>query len=58
MGAAAGAGALRSMLFGIEPLDALTFVAVVITVPVVAPAACYVPARGATSIEPLDALRE
>jgi predicted permease len=57
-GAAAGAGALRSMLFGVEPLDPLTFVTVVIAVPLVALAACYVPARRAISIEPLDALRE
>ncbi|HUR20214.1 MAG TPA: FtsX-like permease family protein, partial [Vicinamibacterales bacterium] len=58
VGAAAGAGMLRSLLFGVEPIDPITFVAVVIAVPLVALAACYIPARRATFIEPLDALRE
>ena len=55
--AAAAARYLQSMLFGIEPLDPLTFVAVALGFTAVAAAASYLPARHATRIEPVVALR-
>jgi putative ABC transport system permease protein len=55
--ATAGAQLLDGMLFGITPLDAQTFVAVSIVFSVVALLACYVPARRATKVNPIVALR-
>jgi len=55
--AAAGARSLQSMLFDIAPLDATTFVAVAITFALVAAAASYLPARRATKVDPVVALR-
>jgi predicted permease len=48
---------LQTMLFGIEPLDPLTFVAAPAVLVAVALLACYLPARRATSIDPMIALR-
>jgi predicted permease len=48
---------LRSMLFGVVPFDALTFAGVAALMIVTAMIACYVPARRATSADPLDVLR-
>jgi putative ABC transport system permease protein len=57
MGAAATARLLASMLFGIPPQDAVTFVAVSISLLVVCLAATYFPARRATKVDPMIALR-
>jgi putative ABC transport system permease protein len=57
IGAAGAARYLQSMLFGIEPLDPLTFVAVALGFTAVAAAASYLPARHATRVEPVVALR-
>jgi len=46
-----------SFLYGIQPHDALTFAAVPPFFAVVALAACYLPARRAASIDPMQALR-
>jgi putative ABC transport system permease protein len=48
---------MSSMLFGIAGTDALTFAAVSIGSLTVALLACYIPARRATKVDPLVALR-
>ena len=57
IGAAATARLLASMLFGIPPQDVVTFVAVSIALLVVCLSATYFPARRATKVDPLIALR-
>jgi ABC-type antimicrobial peptide transport system permease subunit len=46
-----------SFLFGISPHDLVTFVIVPVTLAGVAFVACWIPARRAASIHPMDALR-
>jgi putative ABC transport system permease protein len=57
-GAAAGARYLQSMLFGVEPLDAMTFIQVAVVFTAVAMLASFLPARRATRIDPVVALRQ
>ena len=60
IGLAAGAlasKALASFLYGIKPLDPATYCAAAAAVIVVALAAAYLPARRATRVDPLVALR-
>ncbi|HEV3200416.1 MAG TPA: ABC transporter permease [Bryobacteraceae bacterium] len=56
-GAMALTGLLRTLLFGVQPHDTLTFVMASVVLAVVALAAAYVPARRASRLMPLDALR-
>lgn len=53
----AAARTLRTMVFGITAHDPITFAIVAVLLAVVAVIASYVPARRATRIDPLVALR-
>jgi putative ABC transport system permease protein len=48
---------LTTLLFGVQPIDLMTFVLVAVILIVVALLACVVPARRAAKVDPLVALR-
>ena len=56
-GTAAGTRLMQDLLFGVTPLDPLTFAAVSLLFGVVAAVASYLPARRATNVDPMVALR-
>jgi len=49
---------LSRMLFGISPSDPVSFASACLTLIAVSLAACYLPARSATRIDPITVLRE
>jgi putative ABC transport system permease protein len=56
-GAAALSKSLQGLVFGVDPMDPLTFASVVVMLLTTATLACYVPAWRATRIAPTTALR-
>jgi predicted permease len=59
LGAAVGlARLMKSLLFGISPLDPLTYAAVPVILVAAAVLASYLPARRAAAVDPVEALKE
>jgi putative ABC transport system permease protein len=56
-GAVVGSRLLQGLLFGVTPLDPVTFAGVAIVFGLAATMACYLPARRATRVDALIALR-
>ena len=50
--------ALKGLLYGVSPTDARTYLVVFVVLAAASLAACYLPARRATRIDPMQALRQ
>jgi putative ABC transport system permease protein len=48
---------MKSLLFGVRPNDPLTFATVAVLLLAIAIVAAYIPARRATKVDPIVALR-
>ena len=56
-GAVVATRAMRALLYGVEPLDTMTYVGVVMIVTVVVAVAAWAPARRAAGIDPMTLMR-
>ena len=56
-GAVVATRAMRALLYGVEPLDLMTYVGVVLLVGVVVALAAWAPARRAAGIDPMTLMR-
>jgi putative ABC transport system permease protein len=57
VGALALTRVMSGLLFGVEATDPTTFTAIVLLLAIVSLIACYIPARRATRVDPMIALR-
>lgn len=57
IGAVASTRLLRDMLFGVKPVDPLTFAAMTLLLVGISLVACFLPARRATKVDPMNVLR-
>ncbi len=57
MGAVASTRLLRDMLFGVKPIDPLTFAVMTLLLVCISLVACFLPARRATKVDPMNVLR-
>jgi putative ABC transport system permease protein len=48
---------MSTLLYGVKPTDVVTFASVAIVLALIALAACVIPARRATRVDPIIALR-
>jgi putative ABC transport system permease protein len=56
--AAAGTRSMKTMLYGVDPIDPATFASVSVLLCAIAALACWIPARRASRLDPLAVLRE
>jgi ABC-type antimicrobial peptide transport system permease subunit len=57
LGAFVGSRALRSVLYNVAPVDPAALIGALLTLSLVALIACFLPARRASLVDPIEALR-